>query len=149
MSKLRHETIPSAVVGRARTKAHFLVGPGGIECFEVVRLRIRLCTKRFELRLIELHARQCGERSENRFVRRFPPGQTLAEGCEDVPWLSDQFDCIGGFTRRGELEEQRQEVGQLGCGRAVSGILVELEQIDHRLSAIAAFAVDVLKQMQR
>ena len=48
-----------------------------------------------------------------------------------------------------EFQQNRQVVGQFGCHRFQACVPIGLDQADHRAATVAAFAVDVLEQVQR
>ncbi len=62
--------------------------------------------------------------------------------------LAEQVLCFGRGQDREKFEKQRQIVGQFAYRNRQAVLLVEVGEIDHRLSAFAAFAVDMLEQMQ-
>ncbi len=76
-------------------------------------------------------------------------GQTLGQRGKNVARLSDQLQRDRRGLDRGVFEKQRQEVRQFREGRREAAILIDLDEVDHGLTAIAAFAMDVLEQMQR
>ena len=62
--------------------------------------------------------------------------------------LSEQFARFRERPGRQEFEQQRNIIGQLVRRDHEPGVFVHGLQIDHGLTAVAAFAVDVLEQMQ-
>ena len=75
--------------------------------------------------------------------------QALLQRRDHVGRLANQLDRSLRRASRRVFQEQRQKVRQLAGGRRVAALLVEFEQVDHCLAAIAALAMDVLEQVQR
>jgi hypothetical protein len=65
-----------------------------------------------------------------------------------MPRLADQLDGLGRRARGCVFQEQGQKVRQFARGRRIAAILVQLDEVDHRLTTIPALAVYVLEQMQ-
>ncbi len=63
--------------------------------------------------------------------------------------LTEHLRRLGERAGRQVFEKQRQEIRQLGGTDGEAVLFVERLQIDHRLAAVAAFAVNVLEQMKR
>ena len=89
------------------------------------------------------------QRIEDRLVARLPPAKPLGQRRQNMRGLSEQFARLRERLRRQEFEEQRHVIRQFVRRDHEPGVFVHRLQIDHGLAAVAAFAVDVLEQMQR
>ena len=97
-----------------------------------------------------LRRRDRNERAEHRLIGRLALAQPFGKrrrGCARSDRASRALRRSGWVDKI--LEEQRQEVGQLGGADEQAVLLVQRLQIDHRLAAVAALAVHMLEQMQR
>src|SRR3972149_4538748 len=63
--------------------------------------------------------------------------------------LAEQRARLRQRGRGGEFEKRRHEVGKFGGAQVKPILLVKALQVDHRLAAVAAFAMHVLEEMQR
>ncbi len=63
--------------------------------------------------------------------------------------LGQQVVGLRARAGRQELQEQRNEVRQLGRVDFKPAVLIDRLEIDHGLAAVAAFAMHMLEQVQR
>ncbi|ABA50829.1 hypothetical protein BURPS1710b_2760 [Burkholderia pseudomallei 1710b] len=139
-------------VGRGREQRFDAVGAGA-EALErlVHRARRRLGDGP------RLDRRARAQHVEGARVRALRAREALAERGEHVDRVAEQVRRVRAVAvavavardRAEELDEERHVVGQLVADGLEAVAPVFVEQIDHRLAAVAALAVHVLEQMQR
>src|SRR3546814_14444539 len=64
-------------------------------------------------------------------------------------WLCQHITRGVGVEAGGEFQEYRDEIRQFGAIEIESGFDILFYQVNHRLAAFAAIAMDVLEQVQR
>ena len=69
-----------------------LAAPGRLE---IIRLGVRLGEEAGEDVRVGFDPCQRHERGKHRLVGRAPPGEPLAQRCQHVTRLTDQFDSLG------------------------------------------------------
>ena len=128
-----------------------LLFPGGIERREVVRIRVGLCQQRVDdRRAWRLAGGERHQRIEHRLVGRLALAQPLGRApreCAPV-WPSSSRASASGSVDRNSRNSGRKSGSSLAAIDQ-AGLLVHRLEIDHRLAAVAAFAMHVLEQMQR
>ncbi len=141
--------MPAAIRTGCRPEADFLFLPRRIEGLEIIRLGIRLGEQAFEHRGIRFDAGKRQQRIEDREIDRPALGKAFPERGHHLKRLLDEIPRFFRLTGRSEFQEKRQEIRQFLGGRCEAAILIELDQVHHRLATIPALAMDMLEQVQR
>ncbi len=89
------------------------------------------------------------DRTHDRGIRAAALREPLPQSRHDMDRLRQKRGRRFCRDQRQELEKQRQIVGQLGRRDLDPVQPVDLAELDHRLPAVARFAVHVLVKMQR
>jgi hypothetical protein len=66
-----------------------------------------------------------------------------------VAGIGQDFARFGQWPGGQELQQHRQMIGQFRAGEIETAGAIGFEQVDHRAAPVAAFAMDVLEQVQR
>ena len=92
---LRAKTFLAATrSGSAGAEENFLFLPGGIQCFQIVWLGIRLSEQCFERRLVGLRICKREQCAKDRLIRRFALRKSLSQRRNDMRRLADQAKRI-------------------------------------------------------
>ena len=94
-------------------------------------------------------ADQCGQRVERDVIIAVALGQPRAQQRQHVHGLRKQFHRFLRRPLRQIFQEQRDVIGQFAGAQFEAVLVVNLQQVHHRLTAIPRLAVDVLVQVQR
>ena len=82
-------------------------------------------------------------------VAASPRDQGPADRRQDMGAVGQHLARLGKIAAAQIFEHDRQIIGQFARGELEPRPLVELLELDHGLAAVAAFAVQMLEQMQR
>ena len=114
-----------------------------------MRVVVRPLEEFFHLLPVRLDPGEGLERRADFGIDALSSPQALLEHGHDVHDIREVFPGLPEGPRGQELQEQRQVVRQLVGGHLEAVRRVELLQLHHGLSPVAALPVDVLEQMER